>query len=214
MRKLLHPSNYIITLFILSTTVLLSQAHAATDTHNANFERLKSKIQEARPKNEVLELPGHDFRPMNLDMEDPLSFKKSNFENANFSGTLENLKMITNVDFSDCNLNGVDFSYTIITKCKFNNAQLNRANFNNAVIKFTSFHSAKLTNANFANSNQESVGFDNANLQCSIWNDANIFRLSFTRSDERGMIKKNIKENHCSHEDAIRIKLLESFKCP
>jgi uncharacterized protein YjbI with pentapeptide repeats len=213
MRKLLQLSNYTGMLFILFICILFGEACAATKTEGGDIERLKRKV-EARPQNEVLDLPNHNFRSVNLDMEDPLSFKKSNFEKANFSGTPENPKVITNIDFSNCNLNGADFSYTIITKCKFNDTQLNKANFNNAVIKFTSFNGARLTGASLANSDQESVGFDSANLQCSIWNDANIYRVSFSRSDERGLVRKNIKENHCSHEDAIKTKLLESFKCP
>jgi|GEM_PF-5711469 len=213
MRKILQSNNHTRTLFTLFISILSSNACAAVKTHGNDFERLMQKL-EAHPQNEVLNLPNHDFCPINLDSAAPLSFKGSNFRNANFSGMLENPKIITNVDFSNCNLDRADFSHTIITKCKFNNAQLNKANFNNTVIKFTSFNGAELTNSNLSGSDQESVGFDSANLQCSIWNDANIFRVSFTRSDERGIIKKNIKENHCSHEDAIKTKFLESFKCP
>ena len=214
MRKPSQFNNYAKILFLLFAYSLYNTVHAETKTEENNIERLKSRVLEARPKNEVLDLPNYDFRSTNLDIEDSLSFKKSDFEKANFSGTLENPKIITNVDFSSCNLNGADFSHTVIIKCKFNNAQLNKAKFDNAVIKFTSFHGAKLVGSSFTNSDQESVGYDSSNLQCSIWNNANIFRLSFTRSDERGLIKKNIKENHCSHEDAIKTKLFESFKCP
>jgi len=196
--------------YILLTFILFSNVCAK---ENNDLKRLENIIQ-SQPQNEGLNLPKHDFRTVNLDMENLLSFKGSNFEKANFSGTLQNPKVITNIDFTNCNLNEADFSYTIITKCKFNNSQLNKANFDGAVIKFTSFHSAFLTESNFSSTNQESVGFDSANLQCSAWDNANIFRLSFTRSDERGLVKNNIKEKHCSHEDGVGTKLLESFKCP
>lgn len=197
-------------LYILLTFTFFTNAYAKEGN---DLKRLENMIS-SHPQNEILNLPNNDFRSHNLDMEQLLSFKGSNFEKANFSGTAENPKIITNIDFSNCNLNKADFSHTIITKCKFNNAQLNKANFDGAVIKFSSFHSAFLSDSNFSNTNQESVGFDSANLQCSIWDNANIFRLSFTRSDERGILKKNIKENHCSHEDAIKTKLLETFNCP
>jgi uncharacterized protein YjbI with pentapeptide repeats len=195
-------------LYILLILTLFSNPYAKDD-----LKRLENVIS-SHPQREVLDLPNHDFRLTNLDMDDLLSFKGSNFEKANFSGTLQKPKIITNIDFSNCNLNGADFSYTIITKCKFNNAQGLQANFKGSTLKFSSFHSIFLSDSNFTDTNQESVGFDSANLQCSVWDNANIFRLSFTRSDERGMVKKNIKESHCSHENAITTKFMENFQCP
>jgi hypothetical protein len=65
--------------------------------------------------------------------------------------------------------------------------------------------------ANLNLTQQESVGYDEANITCSTWAGADLFRVSFTRTDERGMDKTDLKERDCSHEYAVTTGLFDSF---
>ena len=177
-----------------------------------DIERLQ-KMLDTQKRSNPLDLPNHDFRAQSFDAQETLSFVNSNFQNGNFSGTVDNPKRINNIDFSECNLGNANFSYCIITHCKFNDAQLKGVKFEGSTIKFTSFRRAVMPEANLNLTQQESVGYDEANITCSTWVGADLFRVSFTRTDERGMDKTDLKERDCSHEYAVTTGLFDSFSC-
>lgn len=168
----------------------------------ADLKRLETVLSEAKKRAQPYNLPQHDFRQTALDVVEPIDFFGSNFQGANFSGTAEAPKKITNIDFSECNLKGANFSYTIITKCTFQKSQLNQANFTGSRIRYGSFREALLEEANMSQTDQESVGYDAADLRKSVWTGAVLFRVSFTQADERGWQRKDVQEKDCSHQYA------------
>lgn len=178
-----------------------------------DLQRLK-EMTEKIPSETVLDLPGQDLRDMNLDAPQQLNLKGSNFKGSNFSGTAYKKKIIRNVDFSDCDLTGTDFSNTEIISCIFTRAKMNKATCEGATIKYTKFSQSTLTNTSFNRTDQESVNFDRADARCSSWIGANLFRVSFARTDERGMVKDGLKETDCSHEHAVKEGFFETYSCP
>ncbi|MBS0655920.1 MAG: pentapeptide repeat-containing protein [Verrucomicrobia bacterium] len=186
---------------ILTLFITLFSTLAASETEQSDLSRLQ-KETESQKKEHPYNLPNHDFRSTNFDLQQELVFQGSNFQGGNFSGTPEKPKIIQHIDFSNCDLSQANFSDCIITKCQFTNANLHKALFVRTKIKYAGFNGANLVDANFSDSDQESVSYDAADIRNSIWENANIFRVSFTRTDERGIKTKGLKESHCSHEGA------------
>ena len=117
--------------YILLTFILFSNACAK---ENNDLKRLENIIQ-SQPQNEVLNLPKHDFRTANLDRENLLSFKGSNFEKANSQ------------------LNKANFDGAVIKFTSFHSAFLTESNFSSTNQESVGFDSANLQCSVWDNAN-------------------------------------------------------------
>lgn len=203
----------ITSLFSLVTCLSMTLSPVSATPNSADLKKLDTLVKKTETVS-ALDLANTDLREKNFDSAEETNLKGSNFRGSNFSGTSQKKKVIRNIDFSNCDLTGANFSYTDISSCTFKGAQLSSANFTGAKITFTRFREADLKNAIFDNTDQESVGYDQSDLRCSSWKNGKLYRISFSRADERGMITDGLKETDCSHENVTKTGWFQSYSCP